>query len=201
MKIFEANLPLVLVENKDSKNENKYQAIFSKIALGNIFLDIPKIENKFSLNQKCHILFYLDKHEFEFETLINSIDSSLIGISKPATIKRRKIREGMRLPINLLCLFTIWTQEGRFEGTIINLSTTGCRLMSLDKLRENSIVTLSFKIRLNGTAFKIITQAIVKWCNQNKDLETNKIEYESGIKFTTLSKENLTRINKLVFSN
>lgn len=193
MSVFQQNLPIQIIPSLDNEEGIKYQGILEgmesdsmKIRMDDSFFQQP-ISNSISVE------FTMSSYNFQFESDITKTDeASYIHIAKPKVIHKSQIRKSPRLRTKIPFHYTIWTEGGRFDGVITDISTVGIKITTLKQLKKNSL--LSVNIYVPGE-LRIICQALVMWCKQNPE---DEYYFVSGIKFTTLSIDSMKKVDKYI---
>ncbi|MBI3396156.1 MAG: PilZ domain-containing protein, partial [Spirochaetia bacterium] len=126
----------------------------------------------------------VEKNSFHFESALKERTGQILFLQKPKVIHKNRIRDHARATFRLPIHFTLWTETGRFEGTILDMTEDGIRLETRKPMRKGTLISLDFYIK--AEKIRVISQGLVAWCVQNKD---NEYLFESGVQFTTMSNE------------
>lgn len=137
--------------------------------------------------------FWIDRSVYKFETSLKYLKNGLLYLEKPEVINRSKLREGPRVSYNRRLHYTLWSEPGRFEADLQDISETGLRMMTRRPLAKNALISIDFYIK--EAKMRIICQALIAWCRQT---EENEYLYDTGIQFTTLSNENRKKLARFL---
>ena len=152
------------------------------------YLQVFAPEVAFSRGTELQAGFQIDTNQFTFECVVVRQDENLVFINRPSVIRKSKLREGPRVSMDMRIHYTIWSESGRFEADLRNISESGLRIVGRDRLKQDQVVSLDIYFR--DAKFRVICQGQVAWC---KPTEDNPYLFETGIQFTTISTE--TRSN------
>ncbi|MCC5814860.1 MAG: PilZ domain-containing protein [Leptospira sp.] len=197
MSVFQQNLPIQIIPIENNEQGLKYQGLFDsmepdsmKIKMDDTFFE-AKVENQISVE------FSMSNFNFQFESiLLPKRDGNCIHIAKPKVIHKSQIRKAQRLKTNIKFNYTIWTEGGRYEGTITDLSVVGIKIFTQKELRRNTLVSIN--VYVPGHDLRFICQGLVKWVKQDADYET---DFTCGIMFTTLSIDSMKKVDKFIKNN
>jgi len=196
MSIFTENLPLTVVVDCETEYENKLQGQFVKISEAGLVVFMPEEDMTEYIKTTVKIVFFVNHFEFYFNTHIINYKESSILIAKPKEIHKKKQRISSRLDISLAVLYSPWDSIEKKNTFLINLSADGCKMYSEKRLKKGLILNISFRIKIDSKTVPIISKAIVVWSKKDEDDEQN--QFLNGIKFTTISNENVKRIDKVI---
>ena len=179
----------------ENPTEEKFQGILLLVDNTNLALQIAPefFANNFS--DSVEVEFTMANFIFKFQSIITlrNKQNAAIQIKKPEKIHRSKLRISQRLQVHQTIHYTLWTEGGRYEATITNLSSMGIRMMSDRFLSANTLISL--KAYFPGESLSFICQGFVRWC---KPLEEYTNKYDCGVQFTTLSTEGMKKIDRYI---
>ncbi len=137
--------------------------------------------------------FKIEKNQFSFETTTKGADGAMLSLAKPAAIKRSKLREGHRMVVDMKMAYTPWTESGRFETNLVNLSELGVRMIGRRELKKGTLLSIDFYVKEDK--IRVLCQGQVAWCRPTPD---NDQLFETGVEFTTISNETRKRLTKFI---
>ncbi|TGN14069.1 PilZ domain-containing protein [Leptospira ilyithenensis] len=194
MSAFQQNLPVQIFPKENNPEGHKFQGILEAMESNRMKI---KIDQTFlSQNHSGSILveFSMSNYNFQFESsLLPDTENDFIFILKPRVIHKSQIRKSPRLKTFIKFNFTLWTEGGRYEGAITDISTVGIKMTSEKEIHKNTI--LSLNVFIPGTSLRFICQGLVMWCRS--DPNQNNL-FLSGIKFTTLSIDAMKKVDKFI---
>ncbi len=183
MQLLKKDLPISLCPLRENPRGKKYQGRL--YAMNDSFLQIFAPEStKIELGSELQAEFQIDVHNFSFECVAVRLAENLVFVNRPSVIRKSRQREGPRVAIEMPIFYTIWSEHGRFEATLKDVSETGIRIVGRNPLKQQMVVSLDVYFR--DSRIRIICQGQVAW---TKPTEENHYLYESGIQFTTISNE------------
>lgn len=193
MSVFQQNLPVQIIPTIENEEGNKYQGILEGLESDTMKIRMDESFFQQKILNPISVEFTMSNYNFQFESdIMNTDDTSYIHIAKPKVIHRSQIRTSARLRTKIPFTYTIWTEGGRFDGVITDISTVGIKITTHKQLKKNSL--LSVNIYVPGE-LRIICQALVMWCKQNPE---DEYYFVSGIKFTTLSIDSMKKVDKYI---
>ncbi len=194
MSAFQQNLPVQIIPKDKNEEGLKFQGIFEVMEPNRMKI---KIDQSFLAEQRSGeitVEFTMANYNFQFDSVVlPDIDKNFIYISKPKVIHKSQIRKTARLKCHIPFNYTIWTEGGRFDATITDLSTIGLKMMGEKSLLKNTIISLN--VFIAGTGLRFICQGLVMWSIPAPNV--NNV-FVSGIKFTTLSIDAMKKVDKYV---
>lgn len=197
MSIFTDKLALTIIYRDENGQDFKMQGQFLQIAKSLVYIYFPVQDNRLQPGVKVKVQFFAKQFEFEFDSEVKGYDKKVLMVVKPQTVNRRKQRLTQRIDVEIPVTFTLWTETGQYEGSIINLSSIGCKLLSDVSLSQNQVITVSTFISKNNHQIRLITQATVIWTERYDDTSN---QFVSGIKFTTISNDNIKKLDSYIRS-
>lgn len=184
MSLLEKDLPVSLCPVHDNPEGEKFQGRLKQVTADHLLIDTGH-SVELGAGGDVIVEFRVDDNRFRFtSSVFNLSGPSGLLLHKPKTIHRSKIREGPRVVIPLQVFYTLWTETGRFEADVLDISESGMRIRGNKNLRKNSLLSLDFYIK--DQKIRVITQGLVAW---SKAGEENPHLTESGVQFTTISNE------------
>ncbi|BDA79402.1 hypothetical protein LPTSP3_g23320 [Leptospira kobayashii] len=194
MSAFQQYLPVQIFPKENNPEGHKFQGILEAMESNRMKI---KIDRTFlSQNHSGSILveFSMSNYNFQFESsLLSETEGEFIFILKPRVIHKSQIRKSPRLKTFIKFNFTLWTEGGRYDGAITDISTVGIKMTSEKEILKNTI--LSLNVFIPGTSLRFICQGLVMWCRP--DPNQNHL-FLSGIKFTTLSIDAMKKVDKFI---
>ena len=186
MQLLKKDLPISLCPLRENPRGTRYQGRL--FGINESYLQVFAPEVAFSRGTELQAGFQIDTNQFTFECVVVRQDENLVFINRPSVIRKSKLREGPRVSMDMRIHYTIWSESGRFEADLRNISESGLRIVGRDRLKQDQVVSLDIYFR--DAKFRVICQGQVAWC---KPTEDNPYLFETGIQFTTISTE--TRSN------
>ena len=191
MGLLQKDLPVSLCPGLDNPEGEKCQGRLQGVSQTNILV---MSDNAMELRpgDGLTVEFYIEKSVYRFESTVERLlEDGLLALHKPKVIHKSRLREGTRVPLDMEIHFTLWSDTGRFQANLLDISETGIRMVGRKSLRKDSLISLDFYIK--EARARIICQGIVAW---NEATQDNEYLYESGIQFTTLSNENRKKLGR-----
>lgn len=111
-----------------------------------------------------------------------SIDEGLLWLTKPALIERKRVRGSSRLDTHTEVHFTVWTEVGRHQGELLDISEDGLRMLAYHRLERMSLINVDLFLA-GDPGVRVSAQATVVWVAADHD---GKQLFETGIQFQTL---------------
>lgn len=193
MPLKQKDLPVNVCPLEGNEEGLKVQALLRGLDSSHIRLFAPE-PGPLRATMPVELDFRVDKHEFVLSTKIAKVaEGGDIVLFKPASIRRRRIRDARRVPLEMRIFFTLWTETGRHDGDMQDLSADGFRMISRKSLRRGTLISLDFYVR--SARIRVIGQGLVAWC---RTVEDNEYLFESGIQFTTISNETRKKLARFV---
>ena len=191
MQLLKKDLPVSLCPLRENPRGKKYQGRL--YAMNDSFLQIFCPESaQVQIGSELQAEFQIDINQFVFECVVVRLAENLVFVNRPSVIRKSKLREGPRVPIEMQIHYTLWSEPGRFEATLQDVSETGIRIVSRHALKKQVVVSLDIYFR--DSKIRVICQGQVAW---SRPTEENRLLFESGIQFTTISNE--TRSNLALY--
>lgn len=190
--VLQKDLPISVLPVDNNPEGNRFQATLKEIAKDHILIyasDIPPLAG----NAKLSVEFRVEKHDFSFESSLKERQGQLLHLNKPKTIHKNRIRDTRRILYELPIHYTMWTETGRFESKIVDISEDGIRMSSTKALKKGTLISLDFYIK--AERLRVITQGLVVWCVRDKE---NDYLFETGVQFTTISNEAKKKLAKYI---
>ena len=197
MSVFQQNLPVTIVPQINNENGIKFQGILDKMESNSMKIKMDDSFFKDDIHGSVTVEFTMSNYNFVFESeILTREHSSFINISKPKVIHKSQIRKMQRLRTNIPFNFTLWTEGGRIDAFITDISTVGIKIRTTKQLSKNLL--LSLNVYVPGGSLRFICQGLVMWCRAENEDEIN---YLAGIKFTTLSIDAMKKVDKYIRDN
>ncbi len=137
--------------------------------------------------------FRIDKSSYRFESTLKTLDGGSVTLHKPKQIHKTRVREGRRIDTDMKLFYTPWTESGRFETQMLDLSDVGVRMLGRRELKKGMLVSLDFYIKEDK--IRVLCQGQVAWCRTDPQ---NEFSFETGVEFTTISNETRKRIARFI---
>lgn len=197
MSVFQQNLPITIVPKENNSKGNKFQGLLEAMESNSMKIKMDETFFKEKSYGSLSVEFTMSNYNFVFDSeVLSSEQSSFINIAKPKIIHKSQIRKTQRLKTNLPFTFTLWTEGGRFDAFITDISSVGIKIRTKKFLNKNSL--LSLNVYVPGGNLRFICQGLVMWCKAENEDEIN---YLAGIKFTTLSNDAMKKVDKYIDEN
>lgn len=191
MALFEKDLPVTLCPVHDNPDGEKFQGRLKQVTQDHILVDTGQSVELGAVGDVI-VEFRVDDNRFRFTTSVfNLAGPSAILLNKPKQVHRSKIREGPRVVIPLQIFYTPWTESGRFEAEVLDISESGLRMRGTKNVRKNALLSLDFYIK--EQKIRVISQGLVAWSRAS---EENQHLTESGVQFTTISNDARKKLAK-----
>lgn len=138
------------------------------------------MQETFEPGSRVVLEFILDRFAFEAETVVNRIgDHGEVFLDKPASFERRRVRRTVRTDIHTPMHYTLWTEVGRFQAELLDISEDGMRMLAYRDLKRGELISLDFYLSEPG--IRVSCQGTVKWCR-----EDGRKLFETGVQFVTI---------------
>ena len=197
MSLLKKDLPLLLIFRKPVGEDIKIQGRLKGLDQNMVHLVLLSKQPTLYEGAKVEVLFFIKKFEFWFEGEIMKINSDIeVFLPKPEAIHKRKQRSAARLNISTPIRFSVWEKTGLNQGTVCDLSSTGCRFKTTYFLILNQILNIDIYISETRHKIRILCEALVTWVARER-LDQNNF-FEVGILFTTLSHASIEKIEALI---
>jgi len=89
--------------------------------------------------------------------------------------------------------YTPWTESGRFETKLTDLSELGIRMQGRRNIKKGTLISIDFYIK--DDKIRVLCQGQVAWCRTN---EENDQLFDTGVEFTTISNETRKRLTRFI---
>lgn len=130
------------------------------------------------------IEFLLGGNHFRFAAVVSRAgDGGQLLLDKPETIEKTRIRNSSRTDTHTPVHFTIWTEVGRYQGELLDISEDGLRMLAYHRLQSLDLINVDLFLANAEPGLRINAQATVVWCNS---VEDGKNLFEAGVQFQTL---------------
>jgi len=191
---FQQNLPVQIMPKENNPDGLKYQGVFEAMEPSRMKIKVD--QDLFATEHGSDIVveFTMSSYNFQFESsILPEREGDFIFIIKPRVIHKSQIRKASRLKCFIKFNFTIWTEGGRYDANITDLSTVGLKMIGSKGLFKNMI--LSLNVFIPGTSLRFICQGLVMWSNPAPSQDNT---YITGVKFTTLSIDAMKKVDKYI---
>lgn len=186
------DLPVSLRPTNANADGVRFQGRLREIASDGIVLFVPEFP-VLPPGSPVEAEFRIDKSQFRFESSVKALQGGDVIVHKPRQIHKTRVRDGRRLATDMKLFYTPWTESGRFETQMLDLSDVGVRMLGRRELKKGMLVSLDFYIK--DDKIRVLCQGQVAWCKVRDD---NDQLFESGIEFTTISNETRKRIARYI---
>ncbi len=194
MSILRQSLALQIIPADENPEGRKYQGILETLEDRHIKVRMDPAYREAPASEAVRVEFTMANFRFHFDSSAERAASGdIISISKPTKIFKSTIRKSPRLRLNVTIGYNIWTEAGRFEATLTDLSAVGLKMITDRMLPKNTLININ--VYLPGKALRFICQGIVRWCTRSLEVEAN---YTCGVLFTTLSNDATKRVEKFI---
>jgi len=191
---FQQNLPMQILPLENNPDGNKFQGFFDTMEATRMKLTMDPIFFEENRGKTIQVEFSMSNYNFAFESeILPGEERGFVYIIKPKVIHKSQIRKSPRLRCHIKFNYTIWTETGRYDGFITDLSTVGLKMKADKYLQKNMILSLS--VFIAGTSLRFICQGLVMWSHPAPNV--NNV-FLSGIKFTTLSIDAMKKVDKYI---
>jgi hypothetical protein len=197
MSVFQQNLPIQILPNSNNPEGTKYQGLLDAMESTAMKIKMDSTFFQTDISGSISVEFSMSNYNFQFDSsILSKGNNSIISIEKPKVIHKSQIRKTQRLRTNIPFNFTLWTEGGRFDAFITDISTVGIKIRTTKQLHKNLL--LSLNVYIPGGSLRFICQGLVMWCKQEED---NELTFLAGIKFTTLSIDSMKKVDKFIRDN
>jgi len=191
---FQQNLPVQILPKEQNPEGLKYQGVFQAMEPTRMKIKIDRAFFSEKRDGDIVVEFTMSNFNFQFEsTLLPETEGEFIFILKPRVIHKSQIRKTSRLKCHIKFNYTIWTESGRFDAIITDLSTVGLKMTGEKLLQKNTI--LSLNVFIPKTSLRFICQGLVMWSSVAPHRDNL---YMTGVKFTTLSIDAMKKVDKYI---
>ncbi|MEQ8351874.1 MAG: PilZ domain-containing protein [Leptospiraceae bacterium] len=191
MGLLQKDLPVSLMPEKDNPEGNRFQGKLHGVNAKFILIATEE-QSGITEGHPVTVEFWIDRSAYRFESKIARIlPSGIVAVQKPKVIHKSRIREGNRVFLDMKIHFTPWSDSGRFEAQLLDISETGVRMVGRKQLQKDALISLDFYVK--EARARIISQGMVIW---SQPTEENDYLFESGVQFTTLSNENRKKLGR-----
>ncbi len=178
----------------DNAEGRRYQGVLE--TLGDRHLSV-RVDDDYlgaPVSEAVQIEFTMANFRFRFDSMVEpQREGKLIRIVKPTKLYKSVIRKGQRMKLDSVIGYNVWTEPGRYEATVTDLSSVGLRMITDRHLAKNTLISVN--VYLPGKSLRFICQGLIRWCTRET---TEERRYTCGVLFTTLSNEATKRIEKFV---
>ncbi len=194
MSILRQSLALQLIPADENPEGSKYQGILASLEDRHIKVRMDPAYREAPASQAVRVEFTMANFRFHFDSTVEANGAGdIISISKPTKIFKSTIRKSQRLQLDVTIGYNIWTEPGRFEATLTDLSSVGMKVFTDRMLPKNTL--LNINVYLPGKTLRFICQGIVRWCTRSLEIDAR---YSCGVLFTTLSNDATKRVEKFI---
>lgn len=194
MSILRQSLALQIIPADENPEGRKYQGILETLEDRHIKVRMDPAYREVPASQLVRVEFTMANFRFHFDSTVEPNGTGdIIAISKPTKIFKSTIRKSPRLRLDVTIGYNIWTEPGRFEATLTDLSSVGMKMITDRMLPKNTLININ--VYLPGKSLRFICQGIVRWCTRSLEVEAN---YTCGVLFTTLSNDATKRVEKFI---
>lgn len=166
---------------------------------GPLAVEVIEIESRFikleigangtvpGVDDTVELEFRLGGNQFQLTTSVSRVgDGGLVWLEKPKDINKTRVRNSSRTDTHTPVHFTVWTEVGRHQGELLDISEDGLRMLAYHRLRSLDLINVDLFLSSAGPGVRINTQATVVWSNS---VEDGKNLFETGIQFQTLPED------------
>ena len=193
MSLLQKSMPIQVIPLVDNQQGNKYQGVLQSLDSEFIVISVDPEYLQQPPSEAVRLEFTMQNYQYHFDSeVVSRSGNALLSIKKPTKLYRSAIRRGRRLSVCLPINFTIWTETGRYDATMTDLSPVGLKMQASRFLQKNTL--LSLNVYIPGK-LRFICQGLVRWCRSDPGAEG---VYECGVLFTTLSNDAAKRVARYV---
>ncbi|TGN17590.1 PilZ domain-containing protein [Leptospira idonii] len=197
MSAFQQNLPVQIFPQENNPEGKKFQGILDALESDRMKIKIDENFLREKISGSILVEFSMSNYNFQFRSsILPEREGEYISIHKPKIIHKSQIRKTERLKTYIQFSFTLWTEGGRYEGVITDISTVGIKMTSHKEIPKNTI--LSLNVYIPGQTLRFICQGLVMWCKKDPNREDL---FLSGVKFTTLSIDAMKKVEKYILEH
>lgn len=194
MSILRQSLALQIIPADENPEGRKYQGVLETLEDSVIKVRMDEAYREAPPSQLVRVEFTMANFRFHFDSASEGdISGDIISITKPTKIFKSTIRKAQRLKLDVTIGYNIWTEPGRFEATLTDLSSVGMKMYTDRMLPKNTLININ--VYLPGKSLRFICQGIVRWCTRSLEIESR---YTCGVLFTTLSNDATKRVEKFI---
>lgn len=194
MSILRQSLALQIIPADENPEGRKYQGILETLEDRHIKVRMDPVYREAPVSPLARVEFTMANFRFHFDSSVEPDGArDIIAISKPTKIFKSTIRKSSRLRLDVTIGYNIWTEPGRYEATLTDLSSVGMKVLTDRMLPKNTLINVN--VYLPGKSLRFICQGIVRWCTRSLEVEAR---YACGVLFTTLSNEATKRVEKFI---
>ncbi|AFM11849.1 PilZ domain-containing protein [Turneriella parva] len=194
MSILRQSLALQIMPIDDNPEGNRYQGVLENLGDTHLTVRVDEDFLNAPLSEPVRVDFTMSNFRFRFDSQVEAArQGNLIRILKPTKLYKSVIRKGQRLKLDAVIGYNVWTEPGRYEAVITDLSPIGLRMITDRQLPKNTLISVN--VYLPGKSLRFICQGLVRWCTRET---TEERRYTCGVLFTTLSNESTKRVEKFV---
>ncbi len=194
MSILRQSLALQIIPADENPEGRKYQGILETLEDRHIRVKMDPAYLEAPPSEAVKVEFTMANFRFHFDSSAErAAPGDIISITKPTKIFKSTIRKSPRLSLNVTIGYNIWTEPGRYEATLTDLSAVGMKMIADRMLPKNTLININ--VYLPGKSLRFICQGIVRWCTRSLQVEA---DYTCGVLFTTLSNDATKRVEKFI---
>ena len=194
MSILRQSLALQIMSIDDNPEGNRYQGILETLGDRHLTVRVDDDYLNAAASEAVKVEFTMANFRFRFDSQVEAErNGKLIRIVKPTKLFKSVIRKGQRLKLDSVIGYNVWTEPGRYEATLTDLSPVGLRMVTDRQLAKNTLISVN--VYLPGKSLRFICQGLVRWCTRETSEERR---YTCGVLFTTLSNEATKRVERFV---
>ncbi len=194
MSILRQSLALQIIPADENPEGRKYQGVLETLEDSHIKVRMDPVYRDAPASKQVRVEFTMANFRFHFDSDVEADGAGdIIAITKPTKIFKSTIRKSSRLRLDVTIGYNIWTEPGRYEATLTDLSSVGMKVLTDRMLPKNTLINVN--VYLPGKSLRFICQGIVRWCTRSLEMEAR---YSCGVLFTTLSNEATKRVEKFI---
>ncbi len=194
MSILRQSLALQIMPIDDNAEGRRYQGVLETLGDRHLSVRVDDDYLAAPVSEAVQIEFTMANFRFRFDSMVEpQREGKLIRIVKPTKLYKSVIRKGQRMKLDSVIGYNVWTEPGRYEATVTDLSSVGLRMITDRQLAKNTLISVN--VYLPGKSLRFICQGLIRWCTRETSEERR---YTCGVLFTTLSNEATKRIEKFV---
>lgn len=151
------------------------------IRIANTGSNVPEWQ---TVGAEVELQFHMGGLQFVCAVTISRInaDDGVLWLSKPDSVDRKRVRSTSRLDTHTEVHFTVWTEVGRHQGELLDISEDGLRMLAYHRLERMSLINVDLFLA-GDPGVRVNTQATVVWVAADQE---GKNLFETGIQFQTL---------------
>lgn len=194
MSILRQSLPLQIMPFDDNPEGSRFQGILEMLGDRHLSVRVDDDYLAAPTSERVQVEFTMANFRFRFDSSVEQQrEGKLIRIIKPTKLYKSVIRKGQRMKLDSVIGYNVWTEPGRYDATVTDLSAVGLRMVTDRQLAKNTLISVN--VYLPGKSLRFICQGLIRWCTRET---TEERRYTCGVLFTTLSNEATKRIERFV---